>query len=144
MRKMNVLFLCTGNSCRNQMAEAILRSRYGDRFNAYSAGTDPTGIHPLTIRVLDEIGIDTGGLRSKHVKEYLGRLMAHHLIIVCQNAAESCPRIFPGMVKRLVWSFDDPPAFHGSDEEKLDKFREVRDAIAATIDEWIAGLEDQQ
>lgn len=141
MRKPNALFLCTGNSCRSQMAEALLRDRYGDRFEAFSAGTDPTGIHPLTIRVLKEIGIDTSELRSKSVKEYLGRLRAHFLVIVCQHAADSCPRIFPGMVKRYVWTFDDPPAFEGSDEDKLDKFREVRDAIAASLEEWVAELD---
>jgi len=140
MKKLNVLFLCTGNSCRSQMAEAILRARHGDVFDAYSAGTEPKGVHPLTIQVLQEIGIDTTALRSKPVKEYLGRLWVHYLVIVCQHAQESCPRIFPGVVERLFWSFDDPAAVEGSEEEKLQKFRSTRDEIAATIEWWVSGL----
>src|SRR5436305_6557310 len=104
----NVLFLCTGNSCRSQMAEAWLRKHAGNRFTAYSAGVEPKGIHPLTIQVLKEQGIDTSPLRSKDVAEYLGKLPVHHLIIVCDNANESCPRIFPGMLDRQFWPFDDP------------------------------------
>lgn len=141
MRKKNVLFLCIGNSCRSQMAEALLRARHGDRFEAYSAGLDPKGIHPLTLQVLEEIGIETKQLRSKRVKEYLGRLWAHYLVIVCDEAADRCPRIFPGMGQRFAWHFDDPPAFQGTDEERLKKFREVRDQIAATIETWVKGLE---
>ena len=142
MRKLTVLFLCTGNSCRSQMSEAILRDKYGDRFDAHSAGTDPKGVHPLTVRVLEEIGIDASKLRSKSVKEYLGRLWVHYLIIVCQHAEESCPRIFPGMVQRLLWKFDDPPAFQGTEVEKLEKFRQVRDEIATAIDVWVTLLDE--
>ena len=138
MPKQNVLFLCTGNSCRSQMAEALLRKRAGDRFDAYSAGTDPKGIHPLTIQVLNEIGIDTGKLRSKDVSEYLGRLTVHHLIVVCDNAEQSCPSVFPGMQHREFWPFDDPPAFAGTDAEKLEKFRQVRDQIDRRIQQWLA------
>ena len=108
------------------MGEALLRERAGDRFDAYSAGVKPKGIHPLTIKVLEEKGIDTSKLRSKDVSEYLGRLAVHHLIVVCENAEGSCPRIFPGMLNREFWPFDDPPAFQGTDEEKLNKFREVQ------------------
>ena len=134
----NVLFLCTGNSCRSQMAEAILRERAADRFMAYSAGSEPKGVHPLTIQVLEEKGIDTSKLRSKNVSEFLGRLPVHHLIVVCDNANQSCPRIVPGMLNREFWPFDDPPAFQGTDEEKLNKFREVRDAIDQRIQNWLA------
>jgi arsenate reductase (thioredoxin) len=141
MRKVTVLFLCTGNSCRSIMSEALLRDRYGDRLDAHSAGTDPKGVHPMTIQVLEEMGIDTSPLRSKSVKGYLGRLWVHYLVIVCQQAGESCPRIFPGMVERFFWKFDDPPAFVGTEQEKLEKFREVRDQIAATIDEWVKQLD---
>lgn len=137
MSKENVLFLCTGNSCRSQMGEALLRERAGDRFNAYSAGVNPKGVHPLTIKVLNEKGIDTSKLRSKDVAEFLGNLPIHHLIVVCDNANESRPRIFPGMQNRQFWPFDDPPAFHGADEEKLNKFREVRDAIDKRIQQWV-------
>jgi len=123
------------------MSEALLRDRFGDRFDAYSAGTDPKGVHPMTIEVLNEIGIDTRALRSKDVKEYLGKLWVNYLVVVCQSADQSCPRIFPGMVERFFWKFDDPPAFKGSDEEKLDKFREVRDQIAGEIETWVKELE---
>ena len=140
MRKINVLFLCTGNSCRSIMAEALLRARYGDRFVAYSAGADPRGVHPLTLQVLDEIGVDTNELRSKGVKEYLGKLRVHYLVIVCPQTEKNCPQIFPGMVERVFWTFDDPPAFAGTEGERLDKFREVRDRIAATIDSWVSEL----
>jgi arsenate reductase (thioredoxin) len=135
---MNVLFLCTGNSCRSQMGEALLRKHAAGRFDAYSAGVNPKGVHPLTIKVLEEIGIDTSKLRSKDVSEFLGKLPVHHLIVVCDNANESCPRIFPGMLNREFWPLDDPPAFQGTDEEKLNKFREVRDDIDRRIQNWLA------
>ncbi len=140
MRKRNALFLCIGNSCRSQIAEALLRARHGDRFAAYSAGLDPNGVHPMTVQVLEEIGIDASQLRSKSVKEYLGRLWVHYLVIVCQEGADQCPRIFPGMVKRITWQFDDPPAFQGPEKEKLQKFRDVRDAIAAAVESWVQEL----
>ncbi len=134
----NILFLCTGNSCRSQMGEALLRHRASDRFDAYSAGTQPKGIHPLTIRVLEEQGIDTSQLRSKDITEFLGKLPVHHLILVCDNAERSCPSIFPGILDRQFWPFDDPPAFQGTDEETLQKFREVRDQIDERIQRWLA------
>lgn len=134
----NVLFLCTGNSCRSQMAEALLRKHAGDRFNALSAGMEPKGVHPLTVKVLKEEGIDTSKLRSKDISEYLGLIPVHHLIVVCGNAEGSCPRIFPGILDREFWPFDDPPAFQGTDEEKLNKFREVRDQIEERVKQWLA------
>lgn len=141
MRKLTVLFLCTGNSCRSLMAESLLRARYGDRFDAYSAGTDPVGVNSMTVQVLRERGIDTSDLRSKHVSEFLGRLRIHYLIVVCHSAQEACPRIFPGMQERLFWPFDDPPSFPGTIAERLDKFRQVRDQIEAQIDRWVESLE---
>lgn len=140
----NVLFLCTGNSCRSQMAEALLRQRAGNHFHAYSAGTQPKGLHPLTIRVLQEIGVDTSQLRSKDVSEYLGKLPIHHVIVVCASADESCPRSFPDMQDRQFWPFDDPPAFQGTDEQKLNKFREVRDQIDQRIQQWLGTEEKTQ
>jgi arsenate reductase (thioredoxin) len=137
----NVLFLCTGNSCRSQMAEALLRERAGNCFDVYSAGTEPKGIHPLTLRVLAEKGIDTSKLRSKDVQEFLGRLSVHHLIVVCENAAERCPRSFPGLLDRQFWPFDDPPAFSGTEAGRLHKFRAVRDQIDQRIQQWLASLE---
>ena len=138
----NVLFLCTGNSCRSQMAEALLRQHAGNRFTAHSAGVDPKGIHPLTLQVLEEKGIDTNKLRSKDVSEFLGKLPVHHLIVVCENAEGRCPRIFPGMLDRQFWPFDDPPACQGTDEEKLNKFREVRDKIDQRIQQWLKQVKD--
>ncbi|MBN1268891.1 MAG: arsenate reductase ArsC [Kiritimatiellae bacterium] len=136
----NVLFLCTGNSARSQMAEALLRRAAGDRFNVYSAGLEPKPIHPLTLRVMEEIGADMSAHRSKSVNEYLGRNIFHHVIIVCDNAQKHCPSIFPGMRERLFWPFEDPVAFEGTEEEKLAKFREVRDQIQARIETWLKGL----
>ena len=136
--RQNVLFLCGGNSCRSQMGEAFLRKHGGDLFDVYSAGLEPTGeIHPLTVRVLEEKGIDLLGHRSKSAKEYLGKLPVRFLITVCDAAAKNCPSIWPGMQERLNWPFPDPAAFRGTEEETLAKFREVRDAVEARILEWL-------
>lgn len=123
------------------MGEALMRSRAGDRFNVYSAGTAPKGVNPLTIQVLKEAGVETDALRSKDVKEYLGKLPAHFVIVVCHDAQESCPRIFPGMGERMYWPFDDPPAFEGGDEAKLNKFRQVRDQMDAKIQAWLKDVQ---
>ncbi len=122
-----VLFLCTGNSARSQMAEAWLRHYAGDRFEAYSAGLEPKGMNPLTVRVMEEIGIPLTGQYSKDVREYMGKLHLSYLITVCANAEEKCPTTFPGVGQRMHWAFDDPAAVEGTDEVKLAKFREVRD-----------------
>lgn len=136
--KQRILFLCTGNSARSQMAEAFLR-RYGvDKFEAYSAGLEPKGINPLTIKVMQEIGIDLSGQRSKGVREFLGSIFIHQLITVCDNAEKNCPTTWPGVVKKIHWSFEDPAACEGSDDEKLAKFREVRDQIEQKVRGWIA------
>ena len=137
MQKTRVLFLCTGNSARSQMAEAILRKRAGDYFEVYSAGLEPKGLNPCTLRVLDEIGVDTSQLRSKALAAFIGKLHFGYLITVCSKAEDKCP-IFPGMGMRLHWPFDDPAAFHGSEEETLAVFREVRDQIDAKIREWLS------
>ena len=132
--RQNVLFLCTGNSCRSQMAEGFLRQYGGDGFAAHSAGTNPAErIHPLAIQVMAEKGVDISGQEPKDVGRYLGRLPVRHLIIVCDAANEKCPRIFPGMMNRLFWPFDDPAAFVGSEAATLEKFRAVRDQIDARI-----------
>jgi arsenate reductase len=136
--KPNVLFLCTGNSCRSQMAEGFLRQSGGDRFTACSAGTKPAEcVHPLAIEVMEEKDIDIGKSKPKNVSEYLGRLPVRHLILVCDGANEKCPRIFPGMMNRMFWPFDDPAAFQGSPEATLEKFRAVRDEIEARIKQWL-------
>jgi arsenate reductase len=132
-----VLFLCTGNSARSQMAEAFLRTYADDQFEVHSAGLEPRGINPYTIRVMDEVGIDLSGHRSKDVMEYLGRVHFGYVITVCDNAEENCP-IFPFVTTRLHWSFEDPARFEGPDAAKLRKFREVRDRISERIKTWLA------
>ena len=141
MIKAKVLFLCTGNSARSQMAEAFLREYGGEWFEAYSAGTEPKGIHPDTNRVMEEIGISLSGQQSKHVKEYMGKVHFGYLITLCGEAEESCPTTFPGIGRRLRWSFEDPSAFVGSEGEKLAKFREVRDGIEQQIKTWLAEVQ---
>jgi arsenate reductase len=137
--KPNILVLCTGNSCRSQIAEGLLRHYASDRFNAYSAGTDPKqAVHPLAVQTMAEIGIDIGQQYPKDVTEYLGKMAVRYLIIVCDNANESCPRTFPGMMNRLFWPFDDAAHFVGTPEETLNEFRRVRDEIRQKIVDWLA------
>jgi len=137
MSKTAVLFLCTGNSCRSQMAEAFLRKVGGDQFEAYSAGLEPKGIHPYTIQVMNEVGIDLSGQRSKDVIEYMGRKHFGYLITVCAHAEANCPTTFPGVSQRLHWPIEDPAAFEGSEEETLAKFREARDEVEQRILSWL-------
>ena len=139
MSKPNVLFLCTGNSARSQMAEALLRKHGGGRFEVHSAGLEPSVINPYAVKVLHEAGIDTSGQYSKSLETYIGRKNFDFLITVCSNADEKCP-VFPGMGNRLHWSFEDPAAFVGSDEEKTQKFREIRDQIERRIINWLRDL----
>jgi arsenate reductase len=139
MIKTKVLFLCTDNSARSQMAEAFLKKYGGDQYDAYSAGTEPKGINPYAERVMEEVGINLSGQHSKHVKEYMGKVHFGYLITMCDEAEESCPTTFPGIGQRLHWSFEDPSAFTGSENEKLAKFREVRDQIEQRIKSWLAG-----
>ena len=137
MQKTKVLFLCTGNSARSQMAEAYLRRRAGDRFDVHSAGLDPKGINPFTVRVMAEIGYDLSGQRAKDVTEYLGRHHFGYLITVCAHAEENCPRTFLGVSERIHWPISDPAAFQGSEEETLERFRQARDEVVAYIDAWL-------
>jgi arsenate reductase len=143
MSKIKVLFLCTGNSARSQMAEAFLKKYGGDQCDAYSAGTEPKGINPYTERVMEEVGINLSGQHSKHVKEYMGKVHFGYLITMCGKAEESCPTTFPGIGQRLHWSFEDPSAFTGSEDEKLAKFREVRNQIEQHIKTWLAEVQDK-
>ena len=131
--KPKVLFLCTGNSARSQMAEGYLRSRAGDRFDALSAGISPKGLNPLATEAMREIGIDIAQHTSKDAAEFLGTPI-QYVVTVCDNAKEHCP-IFPGTFKYLHWSFPDPAAVEGTREQKLAAFRETRDAIAQRIDQ---------
>jgi arsenate reductase (thioredoxin) len=139
MKKPKVLFLCTHNSARSQMAEAFLRKFAGGRFDVCSAGFEPTELNPFTTRVMEEIGFDMSGHQAKPLKQFLGRTLFTYLITVCQRKEEECP-IFPGTGIRLDWSFEDPDAFTGNEEEKLNKFREIRDKIGVQIESWLKQL----
>jgi arsenate reductase len=136
MEKTKVLFLCTGNSARSQMAEAFLRKHAGDRFEVSSAGLEPQGINPFAIKAMEEIGLDLNGHHSKDVSEFLGTTYFGYVITLCDNAESRCP-IFPGASIRLHWPFEDPAAFQGAEEQKLKKFREVRDQIRERIESWL-------
>jgi arsenate reductase len=125
--KKKVLFLCTGNSCRSQMAEGLLRSFYGDKYEVFSAGVNPTSVNPNAITVMKEIGIDISGQKSKSVNEFINQIF-DIIITVCDNAKESCP-IFQGKAERLHWSFFDPAEAVGTQEEILQVFRKIRDEI---------------
>ena len=132
--KQRVLFVCTGNSCRSQMAEGFLRELAGNRFEVESAGTDPTRVNPLAIRVMAEVGIDITEQRSKSVDEMTGERF-DYVITVCDRAREACP-VFPGRANRLHWGFDDPAEAEGSEQEQLAVFRRTRDEIAASINDF--------
>jgi arsenate reductase len=129
--KGRVLILCTGNSARSQMAEGLFRQALGDRFEVYSAGTRPTSVRPEAIDVMREIGIDISGHRSKSVDEFLDQEF-RYVITVCDHAKESCP-VFPGKAERIHWSFDDPAAVVGTEEQRKAAFRTIRDQIADRI-----------
>lgn len=132
-----VLILCTGNSARSQMAEGLLRSLSENRFEVYSAGTHPSVVNPLAVEAMSERGIDISRQRSKSVDEFKEQEF-DYVITVCDHANENCP-IFPGQTKRTHWSFDDPAAASGSEEERLNVFRRVRDEIATRLDEFVGG-----
>lgn len=136
-RKLSVLFLCSHNSARSQMAEALLRYYGGERFEAYSAGLEPSQLNPYTVLVLHELGLNSEGQYAKDLMTFWGgKYHFTYLITVCDKAEAKCP-IFPFATRRLYWPFEDPSSFEGSDEEKLAKFRQVRDQIAAKIREWV-------
>jgi arsenate reductase len=120
------------------MAEAFLRKYAGDKYEAHSAGLDPKGVNPLTIQVMHEKGIDISDHTSKGVDVYLGKVHFQYLITVCDDADKNCPTVWPGVNKRLHWSFEDPAAFAGSGDEKLEKFRQIRDQIEERIKTWLA------
>jgi arsenate reductase len=137
MKKVKVLFLCTGNSARSQIAEAFLRHYGGDRFEVFSAGLEPSVINPLTVQVMEEVGLGMSGHYAKGLTQYLGKEHFGYLVTVCDRAEAKCP-IFPGMGTRLHWSFEDPAAFQGTDAEKLEKFRQVREQIRDAVQNWIS------
>ena len=134
--RIRVLFVCTGNSARSQMAEAILGHLGEPDFDVHSAGTHPGGVHPFTIRTLSEIGIDWSGARSKSVIEYLDEPF-DYVITVCDQAREACP-VFPGEHESIHWGFDDPAAAQGTDAERLAVFRRVMGEISIRIKPFLA------
>ncbi len=142
MSKPIILILCTGNSCRSQLAEGILRAALNDDYIVASAGSKPAGhVHPLAIKVMAEIGIDISGHHSKHLNEFLSQNV-ETVITVCGNADQACP-MFPGRLNRHHWGFDDPAQTTGTEEEQLRVFRRVRDEIRRTFDAYAAGRRDE-
>ena len=134
MRKKRLLILCTANSARSQMAEGLMRHDHGERFEVESAGSKATLVRPEAIAVMNEIGIDISGHRSKVVDEFAEQSF-DYVLTVCDNAKESCP-IFPGHGNRLHHSFEDPAAVQGSDEDRLAAFRRIRDQIRSYLREF--------
>jgi len=138
MSSARILVLCTGNSARSQMAEGLFRHHIGDRYEVFSAGTKPSNVRPEAIAVMREVGIDISSHRSKSVEEFVGQEFTY-VITVCDNAKESCP-VFPGKTQRIHWSFEDPAAAPGSEEERKAVFRRVRDQIAGRIKTFVETL----
>jgi arsenate reductase len=131
MNKKRILFLCTGNSARSQIAEGFLRHMAGDKFQVYSAGIKPTQINPLAIKVMAEVGVDISEHRSKSAMEFIGQEF-DYVVTVCDNAKQTCP-VFPGHYEKLHWSLDDPAEAEGSEEDKLRVFRKIRDKIKDNV-----------
>lgn len=139
MAKQAVLFLCTGNSARSQMAEAILKAEAGDRFEVYSAGMDPRPeIHPMTIEVMREIGLDLDGQYPKSLSLFLGKVAIRHPIAVCAAAEGRCPRVWPFGASMVGWGIDDPAAVEGSEETRLQAFRAARETVRSRIELWLS------
>ena len=137
-----VLILCTGNSCRSHLAEGILRAAAGDILDVQSAGSKPAGyVHPMAIKVMQEIGVDISQHHSKHMEEFL-KQKVETVITVCGNADQACP-IFPGQVNRHHWPFVDPAHATGSEAEVLTVFRQVRDEIKKIFEAYASGRRDQ-
>ena len=136
MTKPKVLFLCTGNSARSQMAESLLRALAGEQFEVFSAGTEPKGrILPEVQEAMREIGVDISGQRSKSVSEYLGKVHFSYVITVCADAEENCPAVFLGMGNHEHWPFDDPAKF--DNDSRLTRTRRVRDQIESRLRSWL-------
>jgi arsenate reductase len=137
-----VLFVCTGNSARSIMAEALLRQHGGDRFEVHSAGTEPRGINPLTLRVLSDAGIDASWARSRSVTEYLGERF-DFVITVCDQARQVCP-VFPGVHESLHWGYQDPAEATGTDEERLAVFSRVFIQMSERVRQFAASAQRQR
>jgi arsenate reductase len=135
MNPIRVLFVCTGNSARSQIAEAVLRRIGGTDFEVHSAGTEPKGVNPLTLRVLADAGIDWSAATSKSVQEFLGRPF-DYVITVCDHARQACP-VFPGMHERLHWGLEDPAEVEGSEADRLAAFRDTYVALNERIGSFV-------
>lgn len=143
MRKQKVLFLCTENAARSQMAEGFLRHYGGERFEAYSAGVRPSDeIHPAAVEVMEEAGVDISDQHPKSLTTYMGKMGFNYLVIVCARAEADCPKTFPGVGTRLIWAFDDPRAEEDlPDQELRERFRQVRDEIQLKVRKFLANPE---
>lgn len=142
--KPRVLFLCSHNAARSQLAEALLRHHAGQRFLVFSAGLQPTQLNPLVNQVLEEIGVSAEGLYSKDLKEFWsGKHHFAYTITVCQAAEEDCPVIFPFVSKHVYWPTEGQSLTKGRREEQLEKFRQVRDQLSQQIQSWLPTAEDQ-
>jgi arsenate reductase (thioredoxin) len=135
--KKSILVLCTGNSARSQMAEGLIRHEFGDRFEVYSAGTEPSIVRPEAIAAMADVGIDITGHRSKSVDEFEG-VKIDYVLTVCDNARENCP-FFPAQTKLIHHAFEDPAAVEGDEETRLGAFKRVRDLISGFVREELAG-----
>lgn len=144
IRKPCVLFLCTHNSARSQMAEGWLRHLAGDTFEVHSAGTEPSRLHPLAVRAMEEIGLDISSHTSKGLQGILGHVPVRYAIIVCAQASRECPRIYPALGEVLHWPFDDPSATNGTEDDQLAVFRRVRDEIGERVRAWLSTLPETQ
>jgi arsenate reductase len=132
-----ILVLCTGNSARSQMAEGFLRRYHGHRFDIASAGTDPKPkVHPLAVLAMDEAGLNISGHRPKDINRFLTNPNVAHVLIVCDNANQSCPRTWMGDFTRTFMPFEDPAAARGSEAQQLEVFRRVRDQIDRAMKQW--------
>ncbi|HET7143051.1 MAG TPA: arsenate reductase ArsC [Anaerolineales bacterium] len=140
MSKPRVIFICTGNSARSQMAEGLLRALAGGQFEVFSAGTQPKGsILPEVQEVMREVGIDISSQWSKSVMEYMGKVNFANVVTVCADAEENCPAVFLNMGTHEHWPFDDPAKFAGDDEQRIAHTRRVRDQIENRLRLWLAG-----
>jgi arsenate reductase len=137
MKKKHVLFLCTRNSARSQMAEGLLRDLAGERLEVFSAGLNPTRVHPMAVEVMQEIGIDIASQRSKSVASILARIRVDYAIFVCEKAEQNCPHVYPFSLRTLSWPFEDPVSDGSDDEVCRSRFRDVRNQIEARIRNWV-------
>jgi len=137
-KKLRVLFLCTHNSARSQMAEALLRHHSRGEVEVYSAGNEPGNVHPLAVRAMAESGIDISSAESKSLNQFIGQDF-NYVITVCDRANETCP-VFPGDPKRIHWSYEDPSAVEGPEEERLKAFRDVRNLLNMRLQNWLLAV----